>query len=87
MYAIVTTVSVENPAEARERLQTARVPLLQRAPGMVHAYWLEPLGGIGMSVVIFEDREAVDAAFDYPVPPMPGVTVVTKEIREVFASV
>jgi hypothetical protein len=87
MFAIVTTVRVENPDEAREKLQTARVPLLQRAPGMVHGYWLEPLDGIGMSVIIFKDKAAVDAAYDYPVPAMPGVEVLTKEVREVFATV
>ncbi len=87
MYAIVTTVKVENPEASRHDLQAARVPLLQRAPGMVNAYWLEPLNGIGMSVIIFESKEAVDAAFAYPVPPLPGVDVLTKEVREVFASV
>jgi hypothetical protein len=87
MYAIVTKVKVENPEESRKELERARVPLLQRAPGMVHAYWLEPLDGIGMSVIIFENREAADTAFAYPVPPLPGVDVLTKEIREVYASV
>jgi hypothetical protein len=87
MHAIVTTVKVENPEASRVDLESARVPLLQRAPGMVHAYWLEPLDGIGMSVIIFESREAADAAFAYPVPPLPGVDVLTKEVREVYAAV
>jgi hypothetical protein len=87
MYAIVATVRVENPEEARKVLQTARVPLLKRAPGMVTGYWLEPIDGIGMSVIVFDTKEAADTALAYPVPLMPGVTPLTVELREVFASV
>ena len=50
-------------------------------------YWLEPIDGIGMSVIVFDTKEAADTALAYPVPLMPGVTPLSVELREVFASV
>ena len=87
MYAIVTNVRVENPDEARLLLPRAREALVSRAPGIVSAYWLEPIGGIGTSVLVFETKEYAEEAARYPVPPMPGVTQLDLTIREVFAHV
>jgi hypothetical protein len=87
MYAIVTNVRVENPDEARLLLPKAREALVARAPGIVSGYWLEPIHGIGTSVLIFETKEYAEQAAQYPVPPMPGVTVLDLTLREVFASV
>ena len=87
MYAIVTNVRVENPDEARLLLRDAREALVSRAPGIVCGYWLEPIDGIGTSVLIFETREYAEEAARYPVPPMPGVTQLDLTIREVFAHV
>jgi hypothetical protein len=87
MYAIVSTVRVENPDEARLLLATAREPLIARAPGIVSAYWLEPIEGIGMSVLVFETKEHAESAAEYPVPPMPGVALPDLTIRGVYAHV
>jgi hypothetical protein len=87
MYAIVTNVRVENPDEARLLLPQAREALVSRAPGIVSAYWLEPIGGIGTSVLVFETKEYAEEAAKYPVPPMPGVTQLDLTIREVLAHV
>ena len=87
MHAIVTRVRVENPDEARRLLPEAREALVARAPGIVCGYWLEPIDGIGMSVLVFENRETADEAARYPVPPMAGVTPLDLTIREVFAHV
>lgn len=87
MYAIVTNVRVENPNEARLLLPDAREALVARAPGIVSGYWLEPIDGIGTSVLIFESKEYAERAAHYPVPPMPGVTVLDLTLREVFAHV
>jgi hypothetical protein len=86
MYAVVTTVRIEDFQTARESLPSKRLDLVPRAPGFVNAYWLAPIDGIGMSVIIFDTKEHADQAADYPVPPLPGVTVLTKDIREVTAS-
>ena len=87
MYAIVTNVRVENPDEARLLLPQAREALVSRAPGIVCGYWLEPVDGIGTSVLVFETKADADEAAKYPVPPMPGVTTLNLTIREVFAHV
>jgi hypothetical protein len=87
MYAIVTNVRVENPDEARRLLPEAREALVSRAPGIVSGYWLEPIDGIGTSVLIFESKEYAEQAARYPVPPMPGVAVLDLTLREVFAHV
>ena len=87
MYAIVTTVRVEDPDRARLLLPEAREALVSRGPGIVSGYWLEPIDGIGMSVLVFETQHHAEEASKYPVPPMPGVTLIDLTIREVFAHV
>ena len=86
MYAVVATVSVKDPQVAREALAGLRLTLVPRAPGFVSAYWLEPIDGIGMSIIVFETRQHADEAVAYQLPPLPGVTPLTVEIREVYAS-
>ena len=86
MHAVVATVRIEDPEAAREALAGLRLNLVPRAPGFVSAYWLAPIDGIGMSVIVFETKEHADEAVAYPLPPLPGVTPLTVEIREVYAS-
>jgi hypothetical protein len=49
-------------------------------------FWLAPIDGIGRSVIVFETKEQAEEAVAYPLPPLPGVTPLTVEIREVYAS-
>ena len=86
MHAVVATVKVDNPAQARERLQDLRLPVVRRAPGVVCGYWLEPVDGVGMSVIVFETEEHARAALAFPLAPIPGVTPLTLTVREVYAS-
>ena len=86
MHAVVATVRVDDVGAARAALADLRLKLVPRAPGFVSACWLEPVDGVGMSVIIFDTREHAEQAVAYPVPPLPGVTPLTVEIREVFAS-
>jgi hypothetical protein len=39
-----------------------------------------------MSIIIFETKEHADEAVAYPLSALPGVTPLTVEIREVYAS-
>jgi hypothetical protein len=87
MYAIVTNVRVDEPDQARMLLPAAREALVSRAPGIVCGYWLEPIDGIGTSVLVFETKENAEEAARYPLPPMPGVTQLDLTVREVFAHV
>ncbi len=87
MYAVVANVRVEDPDEVRRLLPRAREAVVSRAPGIVSGYWLEPVDGVGTSVLVFETRELAEAAADYVLPPLPGVTLLDLTIREVFAHV
>jgi hypothetical protein len=86
MHAVVATVSIKDPEVAREALAGLRLNIVPRAPGFVSAYWLEPVDGVGMSIIIFETHEHAVEALAYPLPSLPGVTPLTTEIREVYAS-
>ena len=87
MYAVVANVRVEDPEAARQVLPEAREAIVSRAPGIVSGYWLEPVGGVGTSVLVFETKEYAEQAAQYPLPPLPGVTLLDLTIREVFAHV
>jgi hypothetical protein len=86
MHAVVANVRIEDVGAAREALADLRLRIVPRAPGFVSAYWLAPVDGIGMSVIVFDSKEHAEEALRYPLPPLPGVTPLTAEIREVYAS-
>jgi hypothetical protein len=86
VHAAVSTVRIEDLGLARAALAELRLKLVPRAPGLVSAHWLEPVDNIGMSLIVFQTREHAEAAVAYPVPPLPGVTPLTVEIREAYAS-
>ncbi len=86
MHAVVATVHIENLQTARRALAALRLNVVPRAPGFVSACWLASADGTGMSVIVFETREHAEAATGYPLAPLPGVTPLTVEIREVVAS-
>lgn len=86
MHAVVANVKIEDVGLARAALAGLRLDIVPRAAGFVNAYWLEPVDGIGMSVIVFETKEDAERALAYPLPPLPGVTPLTVQVREVFAS-
>ena len=55
---------------AREALAGLRLNVVPKAPGFVSAYWLEPIDGVGMSIIVFESKEHADKAVAYPLPPL-----------------
>jgi hypothetical protein len=62
MHAVVATVSIEDPEVAREALAGLRLNVVPKAPGFVSAYWLEPIDGVGMSIIVLESKEHADKA-------------------------
>ncbi len=72
MHAIVATVTVTDPQAARAALTAMRLNIVPRAPGFVSACWLEPIDGIGMSVIIFQTKDQATQAAAYPLPPLAG---------------
>jgi hypothetical protein len=85
VHAVVSTVRITDLEQARAAL-AGRLDLVPRAPGFVSAYWLEPVDSVGLSIIVFDTKEHADEAVAYPVPPLPGVTPLSIEVREVFAS-
>ena len=86
MRAVVATVSIKDPAVAREALVGLRLNVVPNAPGFVSAHRLEPIDGVGMSIIVLESKEHADKAVAYSLPLLPGVTPLKVEIREVYAS-
>jgi hypothetical protein len=94
MHAVYTEVNIPNGVStdgAADGLKTTAVPAV-RAAGAVSAYWLEPLNGRALGVVLFDDEAAARAAAaglhvgDRPGNAPDGVTFRTVEVREVIAS-
>ncbi|WP_445189329.1 hypothetical protein ACTXG6_20090 [Pseudonocardia sp. Cha107L01] len=92
MYAVFVEVNADEShlPEARKRLPEVAVPGA-REMGARAGYWLAPVDGRGISVVVFDEEEpARKAAGQFqvgqPVGLVEGVMVRTVEVREVLAS-
>lgn len=91
MFALVLEAAAdESDIEwAREELPGEAAPRMKNL-GAVSGWWLAPLQGRGIAVVVFEtEEEARRAAASYHVGdqagPVPEVAVRTVEVREVLA--
>ena len=49
----------------REALAGSRLNVAPKAPGFVSAHWLEPIDGVGMSIIVVESKEHADKAAVY----------------------
>jgi hypothetical protein len=91
VHAIVVTVKIEpgHDVEAAEQLQTNVLPQVKATPGVVSAYWLAPVEGRGLSLVLLENEEAArSAAAMIPNAPRPDfVSFDSIEVREVVAQI
>lgn len=90
MHARIGYSRIEPDAIGRARtfLNDEMLPRVKQMPGVHGGYWLEPVEGEGMAVVIFDSKEAAEKGLPNTAPgdsPMPGVTVERVEIREVLA--
>ena len=88
MHAVVVHVAISDYEKARQSLHTDVIPGVSAAPGFVTGYWLAPVDGKGLSVVVFENEDAARAMLALVQPgahPSPSVTVESAEVREVAA--
>ena len=86
MHAIVVTVAIEDFEKSRQALQDEIIPRVKNAPGFVAGYWLEPVDGQGLSIVVFETEEAAREMSKMVEPgatPSPFATVTSMQLREV----
>lgn len=92
MYARVAYVTIDPDQydAARRALEAEILPRVrEQLSGASAGYWLEPVDGKGLTVVIFDTKEAAEAPVPNAQPgdsPAPGVTVERVEIREVIGS-
>lgn len=90
MHAALVTLAID-PAQAQAAagaLMSDILPRLTATPGFVGGHWLEPKGGEGFAMLLFDTEEQARGA----VPPAagwsaPGVTIHTVDIRRVAVSV
>jgi hypothetical protein len=93
MHAVLIEVDTSGQPDRELGLKALReqiVPGVSRAPGFQAGYWLRPLEDArGTSLVLFDTEENAEAAsgeLGVGSSPMPGVTVVRREVRAVAAS-
>jgi hypothetical protein len=92
MHARVGHLRVADMAQfdkARKVLETEILPRVRQAPGAVAGYFLEPVNGEAMGIIVFDSKEAAERPVPNAQPgesPAPGVTVERVEIREVIGN-
>ena len=90
MYANFVEVAVDSSVDPeRNGLHEGIIPRVRQLPGFVAGYWLEPMVGKGMSVVIYDDEASARGALDtmstkVGESPTPGITIERIETREVI---
>lgn len=93
MYANVVAVEVDSSVDPeRKGLKEMVLPRVRQLPGIVAGYWLEPIDGKGLSITVFETRDAALGAVESMglkegASPGPGVTVESVQTREVIGQV
>ena len=79
-----TTVDPDQYETARKVLETEVLPRVRQVPGVVAGYWLEPVDGKGMNIIVCESRDVAAMPVPNAQPgesPAPGVTVDSVEIE------
>ena len=90
MYANFVEVTVDLSADPELKgLHEGIIPRVRQLPGFVAGYWLEPIVGKGMSVVVYRDEASARGAIDtmslkVGESPTPGITIERLETREVI---
>jgi hypothetical protein len=86
VYAALVTLTIdsEQAPAAANALVSDILPTVRSAPGFIAGYWMEPAGGQGFSIVVFETEEQARDA----VPPVtswdtPGVSITGTDVRRV----
>jgi hypothetical protein len=89
VHAVLVTVNLKpgNEEEQLQYLNSNTVPLVKQSAGIVSGYWLEPVDGKGVTVLLFESEDAAQmTAKMVPNTPWPDfASFGGVEVREVVA--
>ena len=91
MHALAVSVQIDSGKEedALQELRNNVVPRVKQAPGIVNAYWMEPGGGYGYAILLFDSEENANAgkqmAENAPRPDF--IKLTTAQVMEVIESV
>ena len=90
MYAALATVAISDYEHAHRILHDDVLPTITDVPGFVSGYWLAPVNGRGLEILIFETEDEARAMAEQ----MPKgrelneyVTVQSVEVCEVAGSI
>ena len=89
MHAVVVRAAITDYEKARKTLQDETIPTVKGAPGFMTGYWLAPIDGKAMSVIVFETETAAQEMQKRLQPgfkPSEWVTIESSEVREVAGS-
>ena len=82
------TIDPAHAPAAAAALMNDILPEITSAPGFVAGYWLEPAGGRGFSVVLFDtEQQAVQSMAQTSSWSVPGVTIGDVEVRRVAVAI
>ena len=91
MHALAVSVSIDSgkEEEAKQSLRNEILPRIKQAPGLVAGYFMEPGGGHGYSLLIFDSEENANngqqMAENAPRPEF--VKLGTAQVMEVIESI
>ena len=58
MHAVVVRAAVSDPEGSRNALNDDVIPRASTSDGFVAGYWLEPVDGKALALMVFEDEKA-----------------------------
>jgi hypothetical protein len=64
VHAVAVAVSIESgkEEEAREPLRSNVIPMIKQSPGLIGGYFMDPGGGQGYSILVYDSEENANNA-------------------------
>jgi len=64
VHAVAVAVSIESgkEEEAREALRSNVIPMIKQSPGLIGGYFMDPGGGQGYSILVYDSEENANNA-------------------------
>jgi len=64
VHAVAVSVNIESgkEEEAREALRANVIPMIKQSPGLIGGYFMDPGGGHGYSILVYDSEENANNA-------------------------